>query len=129
MRVDVVGRIVAGDTEGEPFEIDVRSYRLLAPPSGETPVVGIVSTRMGFGVDPVVILETDEGVYDLAGKLALELDDWWGSKVWVTGRLIHDLRNPKKLRLHVSGFGVIRAKTNFIEIRGEGANMLTNGDH
>lgn len=99
MRLALVGKLAGRELEGLPV-FEVSSYRLLATPMGEVPLVGVVGLEGGR-----CILAGEEGSWILEGDLARILSDFVGTKVWVVGRRKYGDR------IEVTGYGVIKSVT------------------
>jgi hypothetical protein len=80
MQVSIEGKVLPS-IDGETPLVNATSYTLLALPSGEIPIVGVL--RAGDG--SCLLTATDGDVYVIVGEFARVLGDFDGKKVWVVG--------------------------------------------
>jgi hypothetical protein len=105
MKVWIEGRILPA-IEGESPLIDATDYRLLALPSGEVPVVGVLKLQRDE-----CVLHVDGGQrYWIRGEFTDLIRDFVGARMWVVGTA-GDTALPDKpegtIPLWVSGYGVL----------------------
>ena len=108
MRVAVEGESMPS-IDGETPLINVLRYRLLRLPSGELPVVGVLSV-----VDDKCILESPDGKrYWIRGDFTGVISDFDGAKIWIIGTL-GDAALPDKpegtVPYWVTGYGVLSGR-------------------
>jgi len=105
MNLSIEGKVLPSIDSESPL-VDAQSYELLALPSGEVPLVGMVLLR-----DGQCVLETaDEKLYWIRGDFADVLKGYEGAKVWVVGT-VGDAALPEKpegsVPMRVTGYGVL----------------------
>ena len=105
MRVLVQGDVLRS-LDGNTLTIDVKRYTLLPLPSGDVPVVGVVSVE-----NDQCVLTTRDGIrLWLRGELVGVLRGYDAAKVWVTGAL-GDASLPERptgsVPFWVVGYGVL----------------------
>lgn len=102
MDVSVTGRVLPSDDVENPT-IDVISYELLALPSGEVPIVGIV--RPGGWIEDNNMVQ-----WILEGDFAGVLRTFVGAKVWVVGvnQRWENRKDSVARVILVTEYGVIR---------------------
>jgi len=117
--------------DAQPPTIDVHSYELLAMPSGEVPIIGILYKQMRgeLGEADLLLITEDGAAFLLIGDLVAELDSLAGSKVWVAGALTIESFGVEEEGLYVTQFGVIRESRNRISGEIEAGNMVTGDPH
>jgi hypothetical protein len=107
MRVSIQGKVLPS-IDGESPQVDAQSYKLLALPSGEIPLMGRVRL-----MDGQCVLETaDKKLYWIRGDFVDVLKGYEGAKVWVVGP-VGDAALPEKpqgsVPIQVTGYGVLSA--------------------
>jgi hypothetical protein len=80
MKVSIEGNVLPS-IDGETPLVNATSYKLLALPSGEVPIVGTLRTEG----DNCLLSATDGDLYVIVGEFARVLVDFDGKKVWVVG--------------------------------------------
>jgi hypothetical protein len=99
MDVALTGTVVRTLQAGRRL-FETERYELLALPSGQTPIVGIVRNE-----DEGVSLMTEEGfVYHLEGEVPVTSD---GMKIWVVGRRRFGVMSLQEGTLFVTEYGII----------------------
>jgi hypothetical protein len=102
MRVSIEGEALAR-ARGETLVVNALSYRLLALPGGEVPVVGLVLRQE----DRCVLESADGKRYWIVGDLAAVIRDFEGAKVWVVGTPSADEEAGELIPLRAAGYGVL----------------------
>lgn len=105
MRCAVTGDVLEPMRGGAP-RIDATSYDILRLPSGELPVIGVLSI-----VEGQCVLETRAGArYWMRGDLMDVIRDHAGARMWIVGQQ-HDEKAPPAIpyatAYWVTGFGVL----------------------
>lgn len=110
MRCAVTGNVLDTGDKDRP-RINATGYEILRLPSGELPVIGILSVIEGN-----CVLETREGArYWIRGDLVGVIQAHRGARMWIVGEL-QDETPPANLRAGatywVTGFGVLDEAPN-----------------
>jgi hypothetical protein len=104
MRVSIEGSVLPS-IDGETPLISPLSYTLLALPSGEVPIVGVLTL-----VDDECVLNADGTRYWIRGEFTELIRDFKDARIWVVGS-VGDAALPDKpegtVPIWVTGYGVL----------------------
>jgi hypothetical protein len=107
MPVGVTGKILP-DVKGDAPALAVESYELLALPSGERPIVGVIVTATP---DNVTMMAEDDSLWEIEGDFMPVFLDLVGAKVWIVGdrRFAVNTGGTNIRSVLVTEYGIIRS--------------------
>jgi hypothetical protein len=117
MAVGVTAKVLPG-VKGEAPALSVSNYVLLALPSGDRPVVGIVYATVDQGDIRASIQADDGSVWIIEGMFRTVFMDLTGAKVWIVGEKVwgNNTHDGDFRAINVTEYGVIRVAQKGIEI-------------
>lgn len=106
MPVGVTGKLLP-DVKGDAPALAVEKYVLLALPSGERPIVGVIVTA---DTENVVMRAEDDSLWRIEGSFETVFLDLVGAKVWIVGdrQMAVNTARANIRSIVVTEYGVVR---------------------
>ncbi len=117
MAVGVMAKVLPG-VKGEAPALSVVSYSLLALPSGEKPIVGVVYTVIDQGDIKASLAADDGSVWVIQGGFQTAFVNLSGARVWIAGvkKAAVNTQQGDVRVIEVTEYGLIKAGPNELKV-------------